>query len=205
MALGSAPKGFRPQNLTPLRTPLLGALVDYDEDEEDPGPGDEDLLLQSVPSQIPQKATFSLTPEMPTSPLLSHRQIAVPTLQGGPPKRASNDDNDDDGNLFEALVRSRSRPPTPEPGMMAGMSMGPMRPSEKRRRDDDDDEPLERLSKAKKPDLGSQKEGSVIPGRTKPGEDPPKKIKVKFGATSLKVASPSTSPSEKGAKDEDRG
>jgi protein phosphatase-4 regulatory subunit 3 len=96
--------------------------------------------------------------------------------------------------------------------MMVSMSsIGPIRPGEKRRRDDDDDddELMVRLSKVKRPDVGMQKEkagfGGV--GRTKNGDDLPKKIKVKFGTGSLTVASsPSTPASSKtSAKDGDTG
>ncbi len=89
--------------------------------------------------------------------------------------------------------------------------MGLMRPSEKRRRsDDDDDELMERLTKVKKQDHGTQKEGASGPigPRTKPGDDPPpKKFKMKIGAGSVAVASlpPNSAPSETGAKDGDTG
>jgi protein phosphatase-4 regulatory subunit 3 len=74
------------------------------------------------------------------------------------------------------------------------MTMVPLKPLEKRRRnDDDDDELLDRLRKSKKPVLGSLKQGAVVAGRTKNGDDPPRKIKVKFGAASLMVASPTSS------------
>jgi len=69
-----------------------------------------------------------------------------------------------------------------------------MRPSEKRRRtdEDDEDELFMRLNKSSTmPDLGNQNESSPSIGvRAKNGDDPPaKKIKVKFGAGSLAVAS----------------
>lgn len=207
MAVGSSPTGYRP----PLKTPILGSLVDYGEDEEEEEilPAfDEPKKLAS--SQGSQKSSRSPSPEVPpASPKLSHRQIQIPS-SGPPPKRQSKDEDDED-NLLESLVRPRSRPQSPAPGMMSS-STELMRPSEKRRRasdDDDEDELLERLSKSKKPDLGTQKDRVSFGGlgRTKNGDDPPKKIKVKFGATSLAVASsPSTPvPSEAGAKDGDRG
>ena len=115
--------------------------------------------------------------------------------------------------MLEALMSQRSRPATPTPGMDA------MRPGEKRRREEDDDSLFERLTKAKKPDASAQKDGvSPFAGRLNPGDDPPKKIKLKFGASSLAVASGaatsptssatgagSSSPSEPGTKDGDTG
>jgi protein phosphatase-4 regulatory subunit 3 len=67
---------------------------------------------------------------------------------------------------------------------------------------------MERLTKSKKPDIGMQKERSGFgTGRTKNGDDPPKRFKVKFGTASLALTpSPSTPvPSEMGAKDGDTG
>lgn len=167
------------------------------------------MTKKSIQPQGLQKPTRSPSPEVPpASPKLSHRQVPVASSTGPPPKRTTNGDDDDD-NLLEALARSKSRPQSPGPGMMA--SMESLRPSEKRRRgdDDEDDELMARLRKLKKPDLEAQKErfgfGSI--GRPKNGDDPPKKIKVKFGATSLVVASSHSTPvaSETGAKDGDRG
>ncbi|KAF8076723.1 component of IIS longevity pathway SMK-1-domain-containing protein [Lyophyllum atratum] len=201
MAVGNSPKGYRP----PLRTPVLGSLVDYGEDDEEDAERPPPSLTKNVGSSH-RRTSLSPSPEVPpASPKLSHRQAPV-ALSGPPPKRASADDDDD--NLLEALARSRSRPQSPAPGMMS--SMESLRSSEKRRRDedDDDDELMGRLSKAKKPDLGVQKErfgfGNI--SRTKNGDDPPKKIKVKLGASSLAVAStPTPVPSETGAKDGDTG
>jgi len=214
VAIGSGPKGHRP----PLHTPLLGSLVDYEEDE------DEDLLapptMKPTSSPTALRSPRSPSPELPPAgPKLSHRQVLPPPhpSSGPPPKRMLKDEDDED-NLLEALVRPKSRsesptprPPSPGPSTMLSMSSaGPLRPSEKRRRGDDgDDELMERLIKAKKPDLGMQKERSGFGGvgRAKNGDDPPKKIKVKFGATSLAVASsPSMpTPSETGVKDGDTG
>ncbi|KAG5648782.1 hypothetical protein DXG03_000131 [Asterophora parasitica] len=197
VAVGHSPKGYRP----PLRAPSLGALVDYGEEDED-----DDREKASSP--LPQQSTSrSPSPEVPASPKLAHRQVPV-TSSGPPPKRVIVDDDD---NLLETLARSRSRPQSPAPGMMA--SMDTLRTAEKRRRgddDDEDDELMTHLRKAKKPDLGTQKErfgfGNI--SRTKNGDDPPpKKLKVKLGASTFAVASTPSTPvsSELGAKDGDTG
>jgi len=218
IAAGSTTKGPRQQNLPPLRaSPLLGQLVDYDEDEDDLG---DDLLLKSVGKNNSNSTTSTVNAEAPpSSPKLAHRQISLSPSNGPPPpplKRSPNDDDEED-NLLEALVRPKSRPESPAPGMMASMtSLGPMRPSEKRRRDDgdDDDELLERLSKAKKPDLGSQKGagGGAVTGRTsgKNGDDPPKRLKLKLGSSLTAAATnlptmPTTTASKTSAKDGDTG
>ncbi|KAG5639701.1 hypothetical protein H0H81_005884 [Sphagnurus paluster] len=201
MGVGNGPKGHRP----PLRTPVF-PLVDYcdDEDEEDGPP--PPLAKKNAQVQDQQGSSRSPSPDVPpASPKLAHRQILA--TSGPPPRRGSQDDDDDD--LLEALARSRSRPQSPAPGMMS--SSESLRPGEKRRRDndDDDDELMERLSKAKKPDLGNQKEkfGFGTIGRTKNADDPPKKIQVKLAASSLAVASVPSTPvsSEPGAKDGDTG
>ncbi|KAJ8472983.1 hypothetical protein ONZ45_g16467 [Pleurotus djamor] len=93
-----------------------------------------------------------------------------------------------------------------------------MRPSEKRRRDDEDDDGLPgRLSKMKTQDQAKDAPSLASTGRTKPGDDPPKKIKLKFGLGSVAVVqSPSPSPNspspdtpsappEGGVRDEDPG
>ncbi|KAF8214082.1 component of IIS longevity pathway SMK-1-domain-containing protein [Mycena galopus ATCC 62051] len=197
-AAGGALAAFQP-NLAPKKPlPGLGQLMDYgDEDEE--VHVNADLLLPGGPSS-----------SSPTDASSSSNGPPPP-----PPKRASDDDEED--NMLEALVRGKSpaaRPGTPTPGAA--------RSGEKRRRsdgdDDDDDEMLERLSKAKEPDLGTQKgagAGGMVTRSAKLGDDPPlKKLKMKFGLGSSVLgssSSPSPSPSaptsesKNGAKDGDTG
>lgn len=210
VTVGGVPRGFRPLTLNPLRSPPpLGTLVDYDEDEDDLGtlgpiPENPPAATRSTPpAPALSPGTLKLSPpsmEMPASPKLSHRQIPP----SPPSKRPSSDDED---SVLEALVRAKPGPPLPS----AGISLGPMRPAEKRRRDDDDDDGLlERLSKAKKPDLGAPRDGPATGGRTgstKLGDDPPKKLKLNLRAMSLGAASPSppAALSETGVKDGDRG
>ncbi|KAG6813432.1 hypothetical protein H0H92_011129 [Tricholoma furcatifolium] len=199
-SIGASTKGYRP----PLRTPILGALVDYgDDDEDEPPPS---LTSRTFTTQQAQASSSrSPSPEVPASPKLAHRQV-LSSAPGPPPKRASPENDDDD--LLENIAL-RSRPQSPAPGLMASLeSFGPR---EKRRRveeDDDYDFVTEHLSKAKKPDLGSVKEKTVFKtaARTKIGDDPPKKIKVKFGSNTLAaVTAPSPVPSDIGTKDGDTG
>lgn len=194
---GGTPKGFRPQGLNTLNAPIL-KLVDYGDDD------DEDTFFKALQNVRKPFSLTSSTDPPPSSPKLPHQQISIPPAPlGEPPKRVTTDDDEED-NLLEALVRGKSG--SPGPSLPTADSVGPLRPTEKRRRDDEDDELLERLSKAKKVDLGPRNE-TGISGRSKLGDDPPKKIKVKFGTTSFNVASasPASGSSETGAKDGDTG
>jgi len=177
-------KGYRP----PLRTPRLGALVDYEDDEEYSSNDQPAPSIQGAgPESIPDPNRLSGFQPSPT-PTTNIRTPTPPLSPGPQPKY-----DDDDDNLLETVARSRVRPQSPTP---TGPSIRLMRPSEKRRRIDDDDEPLERLSKSsKKPGPNNQKEAFTI--RPKNGDDRPvaKKIKVKFGAVGLAVASSPSTPS----------
>ncbi|KIK67617.1 hypothetical protein GYMLUDRAFT_36354 [Collybiopsis luxurians FD-317 M1] len=205
-------KGSRSHPPTPPRSPLLGSLVDYDDDDE------------PVSIDITGHPSASSTSLSPSSPKSSYRQMPSPPNQ--PLKRLPSVEEEEEDNMLEALV-SRSRPQSPGPGLMANVnSLGSVRPGGKRRRgdDEDDEELLERLSKAsKKPDLGKQKDVSGGGGlsislntRSKTGDDPPKKFKLKLGTTNkASLTSPSASnpspssatpaPSEPGTKDGDTG
>ncbi|KAF9567405.1 DUF625-domain-containing protein [Agrocybe pediades] len=191
--IASSPKGYRP----PLKTPQLNMpLVDYGEDDDELSPSEGDIK----------------TPEASGSGSASPPELKVPELSSGPPPKRQSTDEDED--TLESLARAtRGRSPSPAP------ELGPMRAGEKRRREDDDDEDmLKRISKsAKTPDAGNQRDTSVGM-KPKNGEDPPaKKIKVKFGAVGLAVASaPSNQPttptssdssatSDTGKKDGDTG
>ena len=186
IGMGTQTKGYRP----PLRTPRLNALVDYEEDDDEYPSNDQAVpsTQGTIPKSIPDPNRLpgpqgSLTPPINiTTP--------TPSLSPGPLQNYEDDDS-----LSEDLARPRVRPQTPAP---TSSSINLMRPSEKRRRtdDDDDDELLERLTKSsKKPDPNNQKEAFTI--RPKNGDDPPvaKKIKVKFGAVGLAVASSPSTPS----------
>jgi protein phosphatase-4 regulatory subunit 3 len=162
----------------PLRTPRLSALVDYEEDDEEYPSSDQAVSsIQAIPKSIPDPGPQP----SPTPSINITTPTPTPSLSPGPLQKY-------DDHLSEALARPRIR-------LEAPASIKLMRPSEKRRRtdDDDDDGLLERLAKSsKKPDPNNQKEAFTI--RSKNGDDPPvaKKIKVKFGAVGLAVA---TSPS----------
>jgi protein phosphatase 4 regulatory subunit 3 len=204
-------KVLRPPNLMQMRKSSLDILVDYNEegdDLSDSGVVEDDplsslrSLLPSALSKNPSKTSLPSSLSIPASPRSTHRP---PT----PPVRPLTNDDDED-NLLESLVRSKPHRSS-SAGMSSKLTMGPIRLSEKRRREDEDDDGLlERLSRAKRSDFGFEKDGSMTGGRTgstKMGDDPPKKIKLKFGNTSLGMASsPSTpAPSEPGAKDGDTG
>lgn len=196
--------GFRP-TLTPPRTPPIGNLVDYGDDDEEIPLADLDADMEAMLGSAPAFDSSNVL----SSPRMQNRQVQPPV----PPRRPSPGDDEDD--LLESLVRSKDSTPsqpisTPTTPDLTG---GPPKPSEKRRRDDndDDDELLERLaSKSKRPDLGADKvlSGAMTHAGTKQGDDPPKKIKLKFGLSSLGAApSPTSSDtsSESGVKDGDTG
>lgn len=206
-------KGFRPQTLALPRTPPLKSLVDYrDEDEEEigpPSPKVPSVPISKAPTTASQRSSpLSPAADIPPSPRISHRQISSrpPPL----PRRSSLDEED---NLLESLLRSKSIAPSPSNApskSLSKLSMPPIRLGDKRRRDDDDDEQLDILAnKPKRPDLGPRKEPEPSSGRinaVKPGEDPPKKFKLALRSIVTAASRPSTPvPSEPGAKDGDTG
>ena len=192
IGMGTQTKECRP----PLRTPRLSALVDYEEDDEEYPPNDQAVpsILEANPKSIPDPNGLPGTQPSPTPSI--NISIPTPSLSPGPLQKYDDDD------LTEALARPRIRPQAPPP---TSSSIRLLRPSEKRRRtddDDDDDELLERLAKtSKKPDPNNQRGAFTI--RSKNGDDPPvaKKIKVKFGAVGLAVASvDKAAPSSEGSQ-----
>lgn len=206
-------KGFRPQTLALPRTPPLKSLVEYrDEDEEDIGPPSPKVpsvpISKAATTASQRSSPLSPAADIPPSPRISHRQISSrpPPL----PRRSSLDDED---NLLESLLRSKSIAPSPSnapPKASSKLSMPSIRLGDKRRREDDDDEQLDILvNKSKRPDLGSRKEPEPSSGRTnavKSGEDPPKKFKLTLRSIVTAVTQPSTPvPSEPSAKDGDTG
>ncbi|KAG0703908.1 component of IIS longevity pathway SMK-1-domain-containing protein [Suillus ampliporus] len=207
-------KGFRPQTLVLPRTPPLKSLVDYhDEDEEEIGPPSPKVpqapISKATTTGSQRNAPLSPAADIPPSPRLSHRQISSrpPPL----PRRSSLDEED---NLLESLLRSKSIAPSPSNASSKAsskLSMPPIRLGDKRRReDDDDDEQLDLLAtKPKRHDLGSRKEPEPSSGRTnavKTGDDPPKKFKLALRGIVTAAPQPSTPvPSEPGAKDGDTG
>ncbi|KAG1782983.1 component of IIS longevity pathway SMK-1-domain-containing protein [Suillus placidus] len=206
-------KGFRPQTLALPRTPPLKSLVDYrDEDEEEIGPPSPKVpsapISKAATTANQRSSPLSPAADIPPSPRISHRQISSrpPPL----PRRSSLDEED---NLLESLLRSKSIAPSPSNAPSKALSKLPMpsiRLGDKRRREDEDDEQLGILvNKPKRPDLGSRKEPEPSGCRTnavKPGEDPPKKFKLALRSIVTAAPQPSTPvPSEPGAKDGDTG
>jgi protein phosphatase 4 regulatory subunit 3 len=210
-AVESISKNFRPPSPAPSRTPPLGSLVDYDDDDESITVADEPVsALRSSPSGTQQNPQRS--PLQPSTSILTSSKL--PSRQLGPnksaPPRPSPNSNDVDEDDFVLLWSASKQPPSPSSspslptgsGAMSKLVFGHMRSSEKRRREDDDDGGLlERLNKVKRPDIGSQKDSSIPANRTtavaatKPGDNnPPRRFKLKLGGASLGVASvPSTS------------
>lgn len=207
-AVTSDTRGYRPPNLAALRVPSIAGLVDYGDDDDDDtdlgplGTINEEPPDSSVSSPASKKDSLPGSPtviRIPSSPKPIHRQVPSPAAT--PPRRAADDDEED--NILEALVRGKSGPPSPAPSVLSFPPLGGIRPGEKRRREEEDDGLLERLSRPKKQDLGPGKEGLVKP-KTNAPDEPPKRIKLKFGVAGLGVA-PATLPSETGAKDGDIG
>jgi protein phosphatase-4 regulatory subunit 3 len=231
VAISGASRAYRPPNVSAaLRaappsssvgsSTSLGSLVDY-EDEDEAGSGgalglvgDGDKKSGSSSGSHPQKASSSQLGDIPPSPRLVH--------QPAPPRRLAPESDED--SMFESLVRPRGPPPSKDAAAAGPMSMmASMRQSEKRRRDTEDEEDglLERLSKSKKEkvDVAVNNSGpnnissnnnnnqATRAGPVKGGEDPPKKIKLKFGmppfgagagGASLARSSPSTKDGDTG-------
>ncbi|KAJ7591477.1 component of IIS longevity pathway SMK-1-domain-containing protein [Mycena floridula] len=162
LVVSSAPRSFRLQH----KSPVLDQLSDYgEEDEDEVKPNGE----RSVPISSTKKAqpkAGSSRPDSPLSPSSSKRELAATDELATLLDEYEGLSDDDDA----ALQKRKAEPvPTPQP-----------RPK-RARGDDDDDELLERLTKSKKPDLGTEKETGIVRGRTKPGDDPPRKFKMKIG------------------------
>jgi protein phosphatase-4 regulatory subunit 3 len=185
VAISGQQRMYRPLNVSnTLRAPSpppFGSLVDYDEDGEDPSglkPVEGDNAM-SPPMR---------TIEIPSGPKLMHQQL--------PPSPRRPVSDDDEENVLEALARPKVPPPPPPSGAVPPpISMAPLRPSEKRRRDEEEEEDsfgwLERLRKNKKVDPAA----SNLVGRgssPKASEEPPKKLRLKFGSPKTLESSSST-------------
>lgn len=184
-----------------IRTPPLGSLVDYGDD--DLGGSDENIVptpgrASPIPGGFIPIPYVSPPDAPPASPRLSHRQVSIRSPLSP----------DHDGDILEELSKGGASL-LPRISGMSDVGIG-----SKRRRDDDDDELLERLAnKAKRPTPGpsSPTTDTDLPGPAKAGpqktaEEGPKKLKLRFGAVGAAVASsPSISPSRTGTKDGDNG
>ncbi|KAG1752462.1 component of IIS longevity pathway SMK-1-domain-containing protein [Suillus paluster] len=206
-------KGFRPQTLVLPRTPPLKSLVDYrDEDEEEIGPPSPKVpqapISKATATGSPRSSPLSPAADIPPSPRLSHRQIS-----SRPPPLLRRSSLDEEDNLLESLLRSKSIAPSPSNASSKAsskLSMPSIRLGDKRRREDEEDEQLDLLAnKSKRPDLGPRKDPEPSSGRAnavKAGDDPPKKFKLALRG--IVTAAPQLStpvPSEPGAKDGDTG
>ncbi|KIJ20423.1 hypothetical protein PAXINDRAFT_7664 [Paxillus involutus ATCC 200175] len=186
--------------LVPPRTPPTPSLLDYGDDEEDIGPPPPPETSPLVPisktllKEIPQHHS-----PLPQAYRQAYGWLIVKYLghlhfpAGAPPKRTT---------AFQCRCEDPARPPKAQ--------LLPIRLSGKRRREDDDDGLLERLaSKPKRMDLGAPRGDEPVSGRAaamKPGDDPPKRMKLTFRPSSIAVTqSTSPVPSEPGAKDGDTG
>ncbi|KIM63610.1 hypothetical protein SCLCIDRAFT_1214004 [Scleroderma citrinum Foug A] len=203
------PSKFRPQSLVLPRTPALPSLMDYGEEDEDAESPSAAL------SGSPQESDTAPSPsspgtDVPPSPRLIHRQISRPS---NIPRRRSVEEDD---NLLVSLTRPKlqtlSLPPSDTVTLSPKVSLPPIRLGEKRRREEEEDELLERLaSRSKRTDLGAHKVDEAISGRqkaaNKPGDDPPKRMKVMFRPLSIAGSQQPSSPvpSETSAKDGDTG
>lgn len=196
------PNALRPQKSP---SPALGQLVDYpDEDEEKPD--DAPSNPTSTPSSASATPLFKPLSETETTELSSMQ--AVPMTEDLAALLEDYDDLQSDEEDWPSMQQASGEPSTRKPlsktaktspPTVLSPSLSPARPKRPRNDDDDEDELMERLSKAKKPDLGVQKDPSAVRGRTKPGDDPPKKFKMKIG----KSVTASTTPTE--TKEADTG
>lgn len=216
------------------KQPLLGSLLDYDDEDEEPSAGHDDSPKASTSKSV-------LAP----SPELLNSSIASTPLTSAQPQ----EEEDEEDRLLEGLVSpslsststsaspttvSRSATPSPPsaPKTIPLPSITlptPPRLAEKRRRDDEEEEDgLERLRKSKKTSTTTPKPGpntnsatnsnANIPDKTKGGdtnkpvdEPPPtanRTWRVKVGGASwMSKLNPQKSSvaSQPGAKDADTG
>ncbi|KIJ20439.1 hypothetical protein PAXINDRAFT_166491 [Paxillus involutus ATCC 200175] len=202
--------------LVPPRTPPLPSLLDYGDDDDDedigppPPPPETSPLVPVSKTLLKENSSTPLPPStgIPPSPRLAHRQISRPSSL---PRRRS---SEEDHSVLESLVRTKgvlSPSISEDPARPPKAQLLPIRLSGKRRREDDDEDGLlERLaSKPKRTDLGAPRGDEPVSGRAaamKPGDDPPKRMKLTFRPSSITVTQPTSPvPSEPGAKDGDTG
>lgn len=206
----------RSQHMMLPRTPPIGSLVDYGEED------DEDLAslngVEDLAGLVGRRKGVTGSPAgPPATPRLTHRRINSSSDVFEP--LPTPDDEDEEDTLLESLI-SKSGPSItlkqapPKPPSEA-FDIGGLRAGDKRRREDDEDDGMfERL--ATKSKRQSTRTGETSPSGVKPtggvggeeGGGGPKKIKLKFGAAGIAAAAaPQTSPvpSETGAKDGDNG
>jgi protein phosphatase-4 regulatory subunit 3 len=206
------PSQQRPQTPTPL-----GALVDYDDDDDVIGPQPASAASSSRVEAEPRSVSVaSVTP----------RQIQIPAYD---PDEPSSDPEDD---MLEALVthnEAAKRSPSPkfgasdttkdaatsatDIGKLSGVP--PIQRDKRRREEDDDDELLVRIAAKSKRANSVEVEGEgrpsaskstnvTITAANKSNEEGPKKLKLKIGLSKGKFDGASQASST-GTKDGDRG
>ncbi|PCH40772.1 DUF625-domain-containing protein [Wolfiporia cocos MD-104 SS10] len=196
----------RRQHQPPAPQPL-SALVPYDDDGDLAELSQVDSSDDPSPPSLPRRGAattsnyFSAFPTPsdgpPASPRIPHKQISPSNPEPSYPP----DEQDD---LLEQLFSAGPSSSKPPDLAAAG----------KRRREDEDDELLERLaSRGKRPSVGGSPAKENLEGSpaakaslSKPGEEGPKKIKMKFGAVGAAVASSLPAAfSDPGTKEGDNG
>lgn len=185
--IGPPPKGLRLQG----NPQALSRLSDYgDEDEEE-----EDSTWPSRPSPSPTQGHFNAAPSEITSSSVAETELA--------PSMKTINNHDNSPNVPKSLdpeQNGTTDQATADTQLIDIAPPGRPRPKRQRTEDDDDDELMARLTKLKRPDLGSQKGGNLTKLRPKPEDLSSKKFKLKIGK-----ALTTTSPPEAITKDGDRG
>jgi len=197
----------------PPSTPPLGGLVDYGDDDDATGPSPVEGTAPSSPKSPMPPGLVS--PGMPPSPRLSHRQIPFKPPMIVP----SSIPEDEEDNLLESLL-SKGGPPSPS--LLNTRPPQELAPGLKRRREEDDDELLALANKSKRQSIGlgvggkdkpspgagaGLGSGGLVLGEktvatlVKGAEEGPKKIKLKLASSVAATPAPSST----GAKDGDTG
>jgi protein phosphatase 4 regulatory subunit 3 len=178
-----------PAPATPIhlpRTPPIGSLVDYGDDDEQSSDPD-DALLESLVSSKPTSsagAGTSISPMTASTAAATAAITITTTTSATTPTTATT-----------ATTISG-------PGATGGAGFVPLRAEKRRRAEDDEDEMgFERL-------VGNKTKRPAKKGAAGTGEEGPKRIRLRFGAASLAAASstlPTAARSEPGVKDGDTG
>lgn len=183
MGIAPLPKGLRPQKAS-TSIPLVDYADEDEEKSEDAKSSSQTTSWVPVPlSKTEPSLEASSTREIPMTEDIAALLEDYDDLQSEeddwPPTQPQSGGEAASRRAFKISKQ------TPSP------SLPPARLKRQRNDEDDEDELLERLTKSKRPDLGTQKD--AVRGRSKSGDDPPKKFKMKIGKSAPAV---STIPSE---------